>query len=154
MKIIVLFASQMVTKACLFFLIGEDWRNKNVTFCGPQKIPLCYLGVVKDHGALRVSGVRGRAGWRHLWSDEHRLLQPPEMVLTEDKVGQVARQTSGLEDFHLREGRRRNAHSPTRTMINKTLWFVILVWISGFKEKSQIGHKQKCDGIIYLLFLV
>lgn len=62
----------------------------------------CHLGAVKDHSALRVSGGGGRAGWRHLWSDEHRLLLPPEVVLTEDEVGQVARQTVGLEDFHLR----------------------------------------------------
>lgn len=64
----------------------------------------CYPGAVEDHRALRVSGLCGRAGRLHLWSDEHRLLLPPEVILTEDKVGQVARQTVGLEDFHLRRG--------------------------------------------------
>lgn len=64
-----------------------------------------YLSPVEDHGALRVSGGGGRAGRRHLWNDEHRLLLPPEVILTEDKVGQVARKTTGLEDFHLRQRR-------------------------------------------------
>lgn len=71
-----------------------------IWLCGCWEL---YLGAVKDHGALRVFGDGGRAGGFHLWSDEHRLLLPPEVVLTEDEVGQVARQTVGLEDVHLTE---------------------------------------------------
>lgn len=67
-----------------------------------------YLGAVKHHGALRVSGGGRGAGRLHLRSDEHGLLQPPEVVLAEDEVGQVARETSGLKDFHLTEKRRGN----------------------------------------------
>ncbi len=64
---------------------------------------VCYLGVVKDNSAMRVFGGGGQAGWRHLWGDEHGLLLSPEVVLTEDEVGQMARKTTGVEDFHLTE---------------------------------------------------
>lgn len=60
-----------------------------------------HLGAVKHYSTLRVSGGGRRAGRGHLWSGEHRLLLRPEAILAEDKVGQVARKPSGLEDFHL-----------------------------------------------------
>lgn len=94
----------------------------------------CYLGAVEDHGALWVSGGGGRAGCRHLWRDEHRLLLPPEVVLTEDKVGQVARQTIGLEDLHLRERRRGNVQETETRFLLETfvgLSDLILAWRSG-----------------------
>lgn len=37
-------------------------------------------------------------------------LLPPEVVLTEDKVGEMAGETTGLEDFHLLERRGEYAH--------------------------------------------
>lgn len=63
--------------------------------------PSSYLSSVKDHRTLRVFGGGGRAGRCYFWSDEHRFLLPPEVVLTEDKVGEMAGETAGLEDFHL-----------------------------------------------------
>lgn len=48
---------------------------------------LTHLSTVKDHCTLRVPGRGGGgAACRHLWSDKHRLLLAPEVVLTENKV--------------------------------------------------------------------
>lgn len=83
-----------------------------------------YLGAVEDHGALRVSGGRGLGGHFYLRGNKYGFLLPPEVVLAEDKVGQVARQTGGLEDFHLRKTHThllRNMHTGRTLISNRSL---------------------------------
>lgn len=60
---------------------------------------------VKDNRALRVSAGGRRAGRCYFRRDVHWHFLTPEVELTEDKVGQMPRETTGLKDFHLAQWR-------------------------------------------------
>lgn len=62
-----------------------------------------YLTAVKHHHAEGVfaAGKGGRG--IHFWGNNDRLCLVPERVLTEDKIGQVLRETSSLQDLNLFE---------------------------------------------------
>lgn len=66
--------------------------------------PFLYLAVIELDSKLGVGASRGGSVWADHGRSHCGLAVLPEGVLTEDKVGQVERQTCGLPDPHLQQG--------------------------------------------------
>lgn len=62
-----------------------------------------YLTAVKHHHAVGVFAAGGGGRRIYFWGNNNRLCLVPERVLTEDKIGQVLRETCSLQDLNLFE---------------------------------------------------
>lgn len=63
------------------------------------------LAVIKLDRELSIWASRGRSVWADHGRSHSGLTMLPEGVLTEDKVGQVERQSCGIPDPHLQQRR-------------------------------------------------
>ena len=67
-----------------------------------------YLAVIELDSKLGFWASRGGSVWANHGRSHSGLAMLPEGVLTENKVGQVERQTGGLPDPHLQQDKRQN----------------------------------------------
>ncbi len=111
----------------------DNWHKCNVLLHVRQ----CFhLAAVKHHQTLRLSAAGGRQ--THFRGDKHGFLLLPEMILTENEVGEVLRQSCRLRHLDLEINPQKTFMSYTQLQL-RSIEICDLCW----QNESEWAHFQQ-----------